>query len=537
MNQAVGEQSAGDRRLPTPSRRGFLQGTLAAAAGVTLISKAAPVRAQTAAAPEHHRAIIIGSGFGGGVTANRLAQAGIETLVIERGIWWKTGPNAETFSHAANPDKRSSWLSNTTTSGVPAVFDKYTGIIERVKGNGIDIMCAAAVGGGSLNYHGMTIQPSEANFTRDIPGIDYGPMNSIYYPRVAQVLQPNVLPDDLWKNDAYQSSRVVAQAITDAGYQPWKIPLPIDWNFARMELNGKAKPAYTNSDIVYGVNNGGKRTVDVTWLKSAMDTGKCAVVTQHIVRDISRTKDGKWLVKADRIDTAGNVQENKQFIADALFLGAGSAGTTRLLVKAKNKNLISNLPDAVGKNWGTNGDRIYLVHEALGKDWGQQGGPANIGVKFWDDPAGPFTIVHGTVNILVPTGMATIIGYGSVKPLGSFKYDSGQDDAIVQWSDSYDSDLVTRIRTQVDKIFNNKPGAAVIDENATDNVTWHALGGATMGAVCDYFGRVQGQKGLYVIDGSFIPGSTGACNPSFTIAALAERSMDDILKKDVGSVF
>ncbi|WP_297618691.1 GMC oxidoreductase [Nocardia sp.] len=536
MNKAGKFGDDQEAKVSAPSRRGFLGGAVAAAASLTLIAQAGPVRADTAPV-DRRRVVVIGSGFGGGVAASRLAAAGVDVLVLERGIWWKTGPNAETFSHTLNPDKRSTWLDNTTASGVPALFDKYTGIIERVKGNGMDIMCGAAVGGGSLNYHGMTLQPTEANFVRDIPGIDYGPMNDIFYPRVAKVLQPTVLPDDLWNNDAYQSSRVVAGMIKDAGFQPFHIPLPIDWEFARMELRGQAKPAYTNSDITYGVNNGGKRSVDVTWIKSAVDSGHATVAPLHIVRDIARTAAGKWSIKADRIDTGGNVLEHKEIVADAVFLAGGSAGTTRLLVKAKAKKLISNLPDGVGKNWGSNGDRIYLVHETFGKDWGQQGGPANIGVKFWDDKEGPITIVHGTAPLPTIAGMASIIGYGSLKPKGVFTYDSGKDDAVLQWSNDYDAALVKRIREKVDLIFNNKLGAAVIDTNDTGSLTWHALGGATLGSVCDNFGRVLQQHGLYVVDGALIPGSTGACNPSFTIAALAERCMDDILKKDLGSVF
>ena len=54
-----------------------------------------------------------------------------------------------------------------------------------------------------------------------------------------------------------------------------------------------------------------------------------------------------------------------------------------------------------------------------------------------------------------------------------------------------------------------------------------------MGKVCDTFGRVERYPGLYVVDGALIPGSTACCNPSFTIAAIAERCMDEILAKDI----
>ncbi len=55
--------------------------------------------------------------------------------------------------------------------------------------------------------------------------------------------------------------------------------------------------------------------------------------------------------------------------------------------------------------------------------------------------------------------------------------------------------------------------------------------------MCDDAGRVHGHRGLYVLDGARIPGSTEACNPSMTIAALAEHSMDIFVTAGVGTVF
>jgi len=58
-------------------------------------------------------------------------------------------------------------------------------------------------------------------------------------------------------------------------------------------------------------------------------------------------------------------------------------------------------------------------------------------------------------------------------------------------------------------------------------MTVHPLGGCPMGTgphdgVVDAVGRVFGADGLYVADGSIMPGPVGA-NPSLTIAAVAER--------------
>jgi cholesterol oxidase len=64
-------------------------------------------------------------------------------------------------------------------------------------------------------------------------------------------------------------------------------------------------------------------------------------------------------------------------------------------------------------------------------------------------------------------------------------------------------------------------------------VSVHVLGGCPMGrdsrhSVVDPWGRVYGQPGLWVADGSVMPGPVGE-NPSFTIAALADRSADAML--------
>ena len=63
-------------------------------------------------------------------------------------------------------------------------------------------------------------------------------------------------------------------------------------------------------------------------------------------------------------------------------------------------------------------------------------------------------------------------------------------------------------------------------------VSAHPLGGAVMGKACDLEGRVQRYPGLYVLDGALIEGNTGLANPSFPIAALAERCMDRIPEGD-----
>ena len=60
----------------------------------------------------------------------------------------------------------------------------------------------------------------------------------------------------------------------------------------------------------------------------------------------------------------------------------------------------------------------------------------------------------------------------------------------------------------------------------------HPLGGAVLGKACDLDGRAKGDPCLYVMDGALIEGSTGLANPSFTNAALPERCMGRIVRRD-----
>ena len=520
------------------SRRTFLRGTVVGGAAVAALSLSPIPRARAEVTEERHRAVVVGSGFGGAITALHLGRAGVQTLVLERGIRWPTGPNAETFPHMLQPDRRMSWLSSAPVmTGTPPIpTEPFTGLIERVPGNGMDVMCGAGVGGSSLAYHGMTVQPDGQRFSDSVSSrIDYDLLASDHYRRVARMLRVATVPDDLLDHDRYRSSKHFLDRASAEGYDTFRVPMCIDWDFARRELTGELKPSYTTGDVIYGVNNGGKFSVDVTYLAEAERTGHVTVAPLHRVDDIERAPDGTWIVHVDRIHTDGTVLERKRIHTPALFLGAGSAGTTRLLVKAKAKGFVPDLPDGVGTGWGNNGDRVFAVTSPLVSPGDHQGGPACVGMRDYTDPAGPLMIVTGPVPFPVDVGTTTMIGLGIVDGRGVWHYDAGRDDAVLNWDQAYDRELTRAIEARIRRIAG--PASIVIDVNAVDINTFHPLGGAPFGAVCDDAGRVHGQPGLYVVDGAKIPGSTGACNPSMTIAALAEYGADHIVSRDLDRVF
>ena len=127
-----------------------------------------------------------------------------------------------------------------------------------------------------------------------------------------------------------------------------------------------------------------------------------------------------------------------------------------------------------------------------------------------------------------------LVGSAASADRGHFRYDSATDKVILYWPRSGDTGSFEAIDARVTAVANGI--GRVLDTNSLVNSTSHPLGGANMGPVCDLDGRVHGQRGLYVLDGALIPGTTAGCAPSMTIAAIAERGIDNITAADLGTV-
>lgn len=543
------------------TRRNFLGGAAAAVASTAIPGTALARGRRIPLRRSQERVVVIGSGFGGGVSALRLAQAGVKVLVLERGRWWLTGPNAETFPHATIPDKRDLFYTVwPVVNGQRQGPNPYVGLLEPVVGQNLTAVVAAGVGGGSLVYQGMTLQPPEDLFSAWFPAsLDYAEMNAVYYPRVAAMLRAQTAPDPLINSPSYFAPRLFAAQVQAAGFDLSKIPMPINWQFALDELKGMMNPSYTNGDCALGVNNGGKHSVDVTYIAQALATGNVTVAAQHNVTDVARAADGRWQVYVDVTDDTGTVLEQKIITTTALILSAGTVNTSRLLVRAAARGQITDLPDGLGQGYGTNGDQIYVWTDFKQDPGAPQGGPVVYGSKEWTDPNQPAnTVIQASLppffkssgnarlsTALVPGAgklsgpvwdlhSTMLVGYGVSSDRGQFVYDSTKGEAQLQWPKGGDAEVAARIHQRLTTIAGSD--SLLINTNNFVNSTWHSLGGACIDVVCDLEGRVKGQRGLYVLDGALMPGTTCACNPSMTIAAVAERALDHIVAKDVGTL-
>jgi cholesterol oxidase len=152
----------------------------------------------------------------------------------------------------------------------------------------------------------------------------------------------------------------------------------------------------------------------------------------------------------------------------------------------------------------------------------------------------PDTDISGVISSLfgdagLSAGLLPLLGMGRDVPDGRMRLRDGLLD--VDWSkDGASKAYFEKLRATMHALADELGGSF------RDNPLWwlskvitvHALGGCPMGrdpgeGVVDSWGRVFGVPGLYVADGSVMPGPVGP-NPSLSIAALADRFADGIIE-------
>ena len=533
------------------SRRNVLIGGAAAVASQSVLAafgkgqqstKDSPNKGNNTGQKTRVQAVVIGSGFGGSIAAHRLGEKGIETLVLERGRRWTVDEKQNTFCTNENPDGRSGWLTDKAPIFKPKKIEKETGMIETLSEDGITVWASCGVGGGSLVYNTVLLQPTRENFNRCYPKeVSYEEMDKEYYPRVIELMEAGPIPDDVLNTPYYKNARLCNALMQTAGVPSKRLNVGTNWHVVRKEINGALKPSAISGEIWYGANSGYKNSLDKNYLKYAEESGNVSIEDHANVTQIAEDGNG-FIVTYNKIDTKGNILSIEKIKADKVFLGAGSMGTTSLLMRAKHTGTLPKLNDEIGKHWGNNGDTFAVF--AAGEETNyKQGGPAHfLGADYDENPYGPQSMIAFPMWVS-PKNSITFLGMSIPKQSGYWDYDTKSDKATLHWDGKSKAmkNLVAgmehtcakfeAVRDANPRTRNNVP-EAMRKTKADASATAHPCGGAAMGKACDLYGRVKGYKGLYVTDAAFIPLSTAATNPALTIAAFAERSMDHVIKND-----
>ncbi|WP_459548877.1 GMC oxidoreductase [Nocardia sp. X0981] len=485
-------------------------------------------------APEHTEAIVVGSGFGASVTALRLARAGVATTVLERGSRWPTDPWREIFTGDDLPDGRGFWhaTSFTGVTKVPMQFADFGGVLDCTRYPGIDVWRAAAVGGGSVIFTGAMIAPERRLFDHVFGGVvDYGELERIYYPRVRAMLRLDPMPADIYHSAPFTHSRAWDEQVRKAGYQPVPNDSIFTWDVVRGELAGTTRPSATVGRSNLGNSNGAKFDLNQNYLKEATATGKAAIFPGHRVDSIAQESDGRFVVRVSKLHPTGAVLGTRTLTCDKLFLGAGSIGTSELLVRARETGALPNLNEHIGDGWGTNGD-VVLARGASSIAGNGQGVPSAS--RIFDDSGAALTLENWYIpGIPFETGALASLAMVLDPTRARFGYDPATGGVGIAWPRKAQDEVMAAARA-VDRRIAERAGAlaeyGALGYDANALFTAHPLGGAVLGKATDAYGRVHGHRGLYVMDGAAIPGSTATVNPSLTITALAERNIEAILR-------
>jgi cholesterol oxidase len=512
--------------------------------------------------------VVVGSGFGGGIAACRLAEAGKRVCLLERGRRF----GRDDFFDDPLQAPEILWHEKANPRGL---FD------VRLLSD-VTVITAAGVGGGSLVYANVQLRAPADVFEQGWPAAITRAGLDPWYDRTEAALQPRTTPAD----PALRKVSAFAAAGHGAGRDADLLPIAVHFGEAREHpFSGVPQEGCQNlgrCDLGCPVH--AKNTVDITYVARA-ETHGAEVRPLHLVTRLEPPDrdGGNWRVAFRDLDAGhdGTVE------APRVVLAAGTIGTPRLLFA--NRKRLKGLSPALGSRFSGNGDALGIAFDPTNPDVrgarndhgpvmtskldytddrklivADGGLPANFDVLL--DVARGVDVIRGwrrwllrLRNLVVHMGWSDQAMHPRELRLAERRPDTDSLVFLMIGRDAADGQMrLTRLLHRFD-IRWSKDGSAALFKDLERTAheladaagatpfyaleggplstftTVHPLGGCPMAddpahGVVDDLGRVHGQPGLYVLDGSIVPTALGV-NPSKTIAALAERGVAHLVEE------
>lgn len=486
--------------------------------------------------------VVIGSGFGGSVTANRLALAGQKVMVLERGPWRDSVPVRSMGIERRSPypygmKAISHLLRGVQVGGRRLTFNK-AGMYEFFAFRGLFVLAASAVGGASTAYGGLLEPPCVPNYWQDWhPQLDPASIEA-YYPKILTDLgavpfnSDLPLPQSVWTHLPNEAGRDCAPATRQPSMAMLLPDSLADMGRAVTTESGiERRYCAFDGDSFLGSRGGAKASSDFVYLAPVLDKGATVRDLCEVTRIEPIVPGGTQGYTVYFKDLATGRQE--QVKAKRVVLAAGTMNTLRLLfANSRAAGELVPMP-ALGRRFGANCDLMAA--------WTRNKGPWS---SFSSTPSvGAFT-VKGVDN--AEFGMGGFPGLDSL-PLPAFVKRR-----LERWIFTYgmgaDSGAATagfdggRLNVNYDEqqeplIGDIRRALGQLEQESGERVrilpkplTVHQWGGAGLGSdpqqgVVDHRGEVYGNPGLFVADGSALPAAVGG-PPSVAIAAWAHHVAD-----------
>jgi cholesterol oxidase len=299
---------------------------------------------------EHYEVVVIGSGYGGGISASRMARAGRKVCLLERGREIQPGEYPNTLVEATEEFQVHD--ADGHVGSRIGLFDLHVNAQQNV-------IVGCGLGGTSLINANVSLEakpnvfddprwPSGLRGNRD--ALQQG------YDRAREMLKPNPYPDSspsLPKLVAHKKSADFMQQ----GKEFYKPPINVTFEKLPNDLNHvgvKQLPCNNCGDCVTGCNNKAKNTTLMNYLPDACNHGAeiyCQAAVSHV------EKDGTgWIVHYQYVGTGREkFSAPTMFVkADIVILSAGTLGTSEIMLRSRQKGLV--LSDRLGEHMSGNGD-------------------------------------------------------------------------------------------------------------------------------------------------------------------------------------
>ncbi|MFI6419867.1 GMC family oxidoreductase N-terminal domain-containing protein [Streptomyces sp. NPDC050842] len=526
--------------------------------------------------------LVVGSGFGGSVTALRLTEKGYRVGVLEAG---------RRFTRATLP--KNSWdVKNFLWAPALGLYG-----IQRIHllGN-VMVLAGAGVGGGSLNYANTLYVPPKPFFDdpqwKDIT--DWQDELRPYYDQAQRMLgvrlNPTTTPSDVHLKAAAQ-----AMGIGDTFHMA-----PVGVFFGDgddADGTAKAKPGAEVADPYFGgagparractecgecmtgCRHGAKNTLNENYLHLAEKAG----ATVHpMTTVVTVTEDSRGGYAVQTLPTDNRKKgKGRTFRARRVVIAAGTYGTQTLLHRMKDGGLLPRISHRLGELTRTNSeglvgaqttDRRYrkkhgkekadftkgvAITSSIHPDANTHIEPVRYGkgsnsmggLTVLQVPYGAHRVRNWFLNLLRHPTLAarslsnwhwserTIIGLvmqSLDNSLTTYRKPGGLGKGLLTARQGHGApnpvqiEEATRAATLLAEEINGFPGSNVGELMGTP-LTAHFLGGCPIGAdagsgVIDPYHRLFGHPGISVVDGAAVSANLGV-NPSLTITAQAERAM------------
>ena len=518
--------------------------------------------------------VIVGSGFGGSVSALRLAEKGYRVAVIETGRRFED----EDFAESTWNLRRYFWMPKLGMRG----------IMRMTPFKDVFIVSGSGVGGGSLGYANTLYRPRPAFYTDDQwDGLaDWEKELGPHYVTAERILGVTLYrdtgpADELLREYAEETGADNTYANTQVGVhfgQPGETVSDPYFGGEGPDRTGCIKCGA----CMVGCRYGAKNTLVKNYLYFAEKLGVEVKPGRQVtdIRPIGPKGDGSegYRLMTDR---SGAVlrHNRKELTARGVIVSAGALGTNGLLANCKASGSLPRLSDRLGYVVRTNSESIQAV-TARDDSWDFSHSAA-ITSSIYPDPDTHIEVVtYGKAGDSMSTLYTILTGNGTrltrpVKWIGAMMRHPVQTLKLVNprhWSQrtvillvmqSIDSAMRlkpvkkrfgkgVRLQTEQDpdrpnptfiqaaedvtkwfaKRMNGIPQSSIAESTLNIPTTAHILGGAVVGespetGVIDADNHLFGYENLLVCDGSAVPANPGV-NPSLTITAMTERAMSKI---------